>query len=114
EKYSCEKNLYVSGAQAHTKGALLFNHLIDRFELGSKIQKIRDGDKIKFVYLTVPNRYKVNAMSFGSVVPPEFRLDEIINWEMMWEKTFMEPLDLILKAIKWKSEKTASLDDLFM
>jgi DNA polymerase elongation subunit (family B) len=114
EKYSCEKNLYVSGAQAHTKGALLFNHLIDRFELGSKIQKIRDGDKIKFVYLTVPNRYNVNAMSFGSGVPPEFRLDEIINWEMMWEKTFMEPLDLILKAIKWKSEKTASLDDLFM
>jgi DNA polymerase elongation subunit (family B) len=113
EKYADKNTIFVKGTQAHTKGALLFNHLIDVLELQSKYPKIRDGEKIKFFYMRLPNKYGVNAMGFSNTPPPELKLEHLIDWEEMWEKTFIEPLSLILNAIGWRAEQKASLNDLF-
>jgi DNA polymerase elongation subunit (family B) len=79
----------------------------------TKYPLIRDGEKIKFTYMREPNPVSSTAIAFPTKLPPEFKLDEYIDWEMQWTKSFIEPLKLILNAIQWDTEERASLDFLF-
>jgi len=40
-------------------------------------------------------------------------LDEYIDYDLQFEKSFLEPLKVILKTIGWEAEKTGSLEDFF-
>ena len=113
EKYGHHQTVYIKGTPFHTKGALMYNHKLTELGLANKYSRIRDGEKIKFFYMQEPNPTGINAMAFPTVLPPEFKLAEYIDWEMQWEKSFVEPLKLILSAIKWDTQKRANLDDLF-
>ena len=87
--------------------------MIDQLNLGKQYQKIQDGEKIKFIYLREPNIFKTDIISFTSKMPDEFRVDEFIDYETQFEKSFLEPLKIVLEAIGWKAERTASLEDFF-
>ena len=74
---------------------------------------INEGDKIKFVYLKEPNTLGENIIAFASKVPPEFDLHRYIDYEKMFEKAFIEPLNTVAESIGWKSKPVATLEDLF-
>jgi DNA polymerase elongation subunit (family B) len=113
KKYGDVDTLFTKGTPFHTKGALIFNHLVGQFKMETKYPLIRDGEKIKFTYMREPNPVSSTAIAFPTKLPPEFKLDEYIDWEMQWTKSFIEPLKLILNAIQWDTEERASLDFLF-
>mgnify|MGYP003340122168 FL=1 len=104
---------YKSGTPIHTKGALIYNHMLDVYKLSKKYQKISDGDKIKFVYLKQPNKINSNVLSFSDIIPKEFDIQDRIDYNQLFEKTFIDPLQIVLDAIDWKAEETSSLEDLF-
>ena len=52
-------------------------------------------------------------MAFIEVMPPEFKLEKYIDYDLQFDKTFTEPLKLILDAIDWSAEPKASLDEFF-
>jgi hypothetical protein len=54
-----------------------------------------------------------NVISFISDFPKELGIDKYIDYELQFEKAFLEPLKAILDAIGWKIEKTTSLEDFF-
>lgn len=112
-KYADSKTLYASGTPYHVKGAILYNHLIDKLALGARYQKIKDGEKIRYLALKSPNPYKCNCIAYSGTLPKEFNLERYLDAETQWQKTFIEPMRLILDAIKWKTERTASLDSMF-
>mgnify|MGYP003703934797 FL=1 len=74
---------------------------------------IRDGDKIKYIYLYPNNPLKEDVIGFVDVLPPEFKLDKYIDNDKQFEKAFLEPAKLILDAIGWKAEPVATLEDFF-
>lgn len=113
EKYGRRDSVFTKGTPFHTKGALMYNHLLDKKGLANRYPKIKNGEKMKFFYMREPNPTGVNAMAFLTKYPTEFGLDQYIDWEMQWEKSFIEPLKLILNAIKWDTQRRANLDDLF-
>lgn len=113
EKYGHPQTVYIKGTPFHTKGALSYNQMLEKKKLTNKYPRIKDGEKMKFFYLREPNPLGVNAMAFLTKYPSEFDLDKYIDWEMQWEKSFIEPLKLILNAIKWDTQRRANLDDLF-
>ena len=83
-----------------------------------KYPLIQDGEKIKFLYLKKPNPVggicgRDHVISFSSNVPKEFDLDTYINYDLQFEKSFLDPLKTILDAIGWKHERAASLESLF-
>jgi hypothetical protein len=48
--------------------------------------------KIKFIYLKKPNIIQENIISFIQDFPTELGLDKYIDYELQFEKSFVEPL----------------------
>ena len=112
-KYHSHSDIYVKGTPIHVRGALLFNHYIKENKLTNKYSLIGNGEKIKFLYLKKPNIIQENVISFIQDFPKELGIDKYIDYEVQFEKSFVEPLKAILDAIGWKIEKTATLEAFF-
>ena len=92
---------------------MLFNHYVKKHKLDHKYSLIQNGEKIKFCYLKKPNVIHENIISFIQDFPREFGLDKYIDYDLQFEKAFVEPLKAILDAIGWSVEKTANLESFF-
>jgi DNA polymerase elongation subunit (family B) len=112
-KWSSSSTIYSKGTPIHVRGALLFNHHIQKHNLKGKYSLIQNGEKIKFIFLKKPNIIQENVMSFIQEFPKELGLDKYIDYELQFEKAFLEPLKTILDAIGWKIEHTVNLDLFF-
>jgi len=113
-KYRAHSTIYAKGTPIHIRGALLFNHYVKKHKLDHKYSLIQNGEKIKFCYLKKPNIIHENIISFIQDFPREFGLDKYIDYDLQFEKAFVEPLKAILDAIGWSVEKTANLESFFI
>jgi DNA polymerase elongation subunit (family B) len=113
-KYKSSATIYSKGTPIHVRGALLFNHLVKNANLTNKYSLIQNGEKIKFIYLKKPNTIQENVISFIQEFPKELNLDKYIDYDLQFEKAFLEPLKSILDAIGWNVEKTTSLESFFV
>ena len=112
-KYKSSSSIYIKGTPIHCRGALLFNHYIKENKLDNKYSLIKNGEKIKFCYLKKPNTLHENVISFIQEFPKELNLDKYIDYDLQFEKSFVEPLKAILDAIGWNVEKTVNLELFF-
>ena len=113
QKYKSSSDIYTKGTPIHVRGALLFNHYIKEAKLTNKYSLIQNGEKVKFIYLKKPNIIHENIISFIQEFPKELGLDKYIDYEVQFEKAFLEPLKIILDSIGWSVEKTANLESFF-
>jgi DNA polymerase elongation subunit (family B) len=112
-KYKSSSDIYIKGTPIHVRGALLFNHYIKEKKLANKYSLIQNGEKIKFCYLKKPNIIHENVISFIQDFPKELGIDKYIDYDLQFEKAFLEPLKAILDAIGWNVEKTVNLELFF-
>ena len=112
-KYKSSSDIYVKATPIHARGALLFNHYIKEKKLDNKYSLIKNGEKIKFCYLKKPNIIHENVISFIQEFPKELGLNQYIDYDLQFEKSFLEPLKAILDSIGWKVERAVSLDSFF-
>ena len=113
DKYSDNKVIYTKGTPIHVKGALLYNHLLNKKGLSKKYPLIQEGEKLKFTYLKKPNPIDDTVISYPNRLPSEFNLDKYVDYDLQFEKAFLEPVKIILDSIGWSAEKTNSLDSFF-
>ena len=109
-KYSGTSTLYAPRTPIQVRGALVYNHLIKTKKLNTKYPYIQEGEKIKFVYLKLPNPIQENVISYFQTLPTEFKLETYIDYDMQFSKSFLEPLNSVLNAIGWISEKRGTLE----
>jgi DNA polymerase elongation subunit (family B) len=114
KKYMHGSNIFIKGTPIHVKGALIYNHQLKQFKLHRKYPIIQEGDKLKFLKLKEANPFKFDVISYVSKLPSEFKLQEYIDYDIMFQKTFVDPMSFILNSIGWSTEKTASLEDFFV
>ena len=113
-KYKSTLSIYNKGTPIHARGALLFNHYIKKHGLENKYNAINNGEKIKFCYLKKPNPIHENVISFINEFPVELGLEQYIDYDLQFSKSFVEPVRAILDAIGWSLEKTVTLESFFI
>ena len=113
KKYMHGSNIFIKGTPIHVKGALIYNHQLKQFKLHRKYPLIQEGDKIKFLKLIEANPFKFDVISYVTKLPSEFKLQEYIDYDIMFQKTFLDPMSFILNSIGWTYEKKASLEAFF-
>ncbi len=111
--YSDGTHIYSKGTPIHVRGALLYNHLLKKKNVHRRYENVKNSDKIHFTYLTIPNPINENVISFINVLPKEFELNGYVDYDMQFDKSFIEPLKNIITLIGWNVEPVASLDSFF-
>ena len=114
QKYKAHAEIYTKGTPIHVRGSLLFNHYIKKNNLDAKYSLINDGEKIKFCYLKKPNPIQENVISFIQEFPKELGLQKYLDYDTQFEKSFLEPLKIILDAIEWNVERRNTLEQFFV
>jgi DNA polymerase elongation subunit (family B) len=111
--YSDPVMLFKKGTPIHVRGAIVYNHHLKQLGLTKKYPLIQEGEKLKFTYLRMPNHFKNDVISFPGRIPKEFELDNYIDYDVQFDKAFLEPISVILRCMKWSAEKNNSLEDFF-
>jgi len=112
-KYKSSSDIYTKGTPIHCRGALLYNHYVKKAKLTNKYSLIQNGEKIKFCYLKKPNIIHENIISFIQDFPKELGIGKYVDYDLQFDKAFLEPLKIILDAIGWNVEKTVNLEMFF-
>ncbi len=106
KKYGSDSSIYRKGTPMHIKGALIHNHMLSERGLGGKYPSIRDGDKCKFIQLRQPNPLGANVISFLSELPKELDIHRYIDYDIQFEKSFIEPLIFITDKLQWHIDRS--------
>ena len=113
-KFKASGTVYSKGCPLHVRGTLLYNFYISKNKLEYKYPLVNEGEKIKFVYLLRPNPLgNENVISFLNTFPRELDLEESIDREAQFKKSFLDPLRIITDVIEWDIEKVPNLEFLF-
>ena len=112
-KYSHFKTIYKNGTPIHVRGSLLYNHYMREKNLDKNYELIQEADKIKFVYLKEPNPIHENVIAFPVYLPEELGLNKYVDYDKMFEKTFVHPMQPIFEALRWSIEKEVTLESFF-
>jgi DNA polymerase elongation subunit (family B) len=110
-KWNDKHTIYKKGTPIHVRGALLFNKLMKEKKLS--MEEIKNGSKVKFCYMKMPNPLMENIISFPQFLPKEFDLDSHIDYDMQFNKTFKDPLKMVSDAINWELEYINTLEGFF-
>ena len=54
-----------------------------------------------------------DVISYMTNLPEEFKLQEYIDYDTQFQKTFLDPMRFILDAVNWKDEPQATLEAFF-
>ena len=105
--------MYKKGTPIHVKGAILYNHHLVKMGLDKKYPKIQEGEKVKFTYIKQPNPFKDMVISYPGRLPVEFGLQQYIDYDLQFDKAFIEPIKVVLDCMGWSTEKRNSLESFF-
>jgi DNA polymerase elongation subunit (family B) len=104
---------FNSGTPAHVKAAIAHNQLLVHFNCAAKHAPMKDGDKIKWVYLK-QNPFGLDAVGFKGYDDPNEIMDLVrmyIDYDKIFERELLKKLEDFYGALGWgavlSSQKTA-------
>lgn len=106
-------SIFKKKTPPHVKGAIVFNNWLKKKELTRKYQSIKEGEKLKWVYLKEPNPMQSEVLSFTTIIPLEFGVSQYIDYEHMYEKNYLTQITRVTDAINWQLEEISTLEHLF-
>ena len=113
-KWKEHNTTYKKGTPIHVRGSLLYNKVLQDMGMSKKLTEIKNGEKIKFLYLDPKNPIRENVIAFPDYLPTEFGLNKYVDYDLMFDKAFLAVVRPVLEAIGWKEEDAVSLEDFFV
>jgi DNA polymerase elongation subunit (family B) len=104
---------FPSGCPAHVKASIAYNQLLIHFGLQNQYAPLKDGDKIKWVYLK-QNPFGLDAVGLNGYNDPKEIMDLVttyIDYDKIFERELLKKLEDFYGALNWgevlSSTKTA-------
>lgn len=94
---------FVSGTPAHVKASIAYNQLLKHFKVENQFEPLKDGDKIKWVYLK-QNPYGLDGVAMnGYNDPPQIMelINTYINHDKIFERELLKKLEDFYGALDW-------------
>ena len=63
--------------------------------------------------MKIPNPVRENVFSILTVLPKEFDLEQYIDYDLQFEKAYLDPLKSIVQMINWTTEQQSTLESFF-
>ncbi len=101
------------GVPQHVKAAILYNRMINERGISGKYAPITEGGKMKRLYLKIPNPCKSDVIGYNTKLPVEFGLHDYVDRNIMFEKTFIVPLERVTNAVGWNYKNFSNIESLF-
>ena len=101
------------GIPIQVRAALIYNKALKDFKLEKKYPVIENGDKIKFAYIKKPNYIQSDIVGCLEKMPKELLPKFEIDYPVMFQKTFMAPLEKIFSTIGYDTETRVDLSEFF-
>lgn len=100
---------YKKGCPIGPKAAIVYNTQLKKHGLDKRFETVKQGDKIKILYLKHPNPFFEKVVGFPVTLPREFNLDQYIDYSVQFEKSFLVPMQSMATIAGWGTEKRANL-----
>jgi hypothetical protein len=95
---------FEKGTPAHVKAGITYNRLLKFFDCPFKNEPIRDGDKVKWVYLK-NNPLGLDTVAFKDYNDPKEIMDfveQYIDRDMIYKAELENKVDDFYNALKWE------------
>jgi DNA polymerase elongation subunit (family B) len=95
---------FEKGTPAHVKAGIAYNRLLKFFDCPFKHEPIRDGDKVKWVYLR-KNPLGLDTVAFKDYNDPKEIMDFVetyVDRDMIFKAELENKLDDFYNALKWE------------
>ncbi len=102
--------MFEKGTPAHVKAGIAYNRLLKFFNSPFKHEPIRDGDKVKWVYLR-QNPLGLDTVAFKDYNDPKEIMDFIeqyIDRDMIYKAELENKLDDFYNALKWQKASSST------
>jgi len=102
---------FEKGTPAHVKAGITYNRLLKFFNAPYKHEPIRDGDKVKWVYLK-NNPLGLDTVAFKDYNDPKEIMDfveQYIDRDKLYASDMENKVDDFYTALKWQKASTESL-----
>ena len=114
------KNLFTQvkkGTPVHVKSAILYNDLLKYFELDDRHEKIKNSEKIKWVYLK-DNPLKIETVAFKGYDDPSKIMDYIkkyVDYDKIFQGALEKKIKMFYQALTWDMpvDKSKTLERFF-
>lgn len=94
---------FQKGTPAHVKAAINYNKLLKHFKCPGKYAPMKNGDKVKWIYLD-NNKYGLEQVAFkGESDPPKILefIEENFDAEKVYKKELEKKLQAFYEALQW-------------
>jgi len=113
QSYNTEKQVtgYLTsekGTQAAVRGAHYYNHMLKEFNLEHQYDQIMLGDVIHYAYIYNNNPYNIDVIAYKNKLPDIFKDVFKINYELMFEKLFVDTLKGYVEAMNFSKYQPAN------
>ena len=90
---------YKKGTPIGVRAAIVYNGYIIKNDLYNRFPEIMPGDKIKYLFLKMPNPMFENVFGFVKNIPNHDEIAQYIDIETQFYKTFLKPIENITTKI---------------
>jgi DNA polymerase elongation subunit (family B) len=112
DKYKMEYDgSYTSGTPMHVRSAIVYNKFIEDNGLTKKYERIKEGNKIRYVFLKVPNPTGDDVFAWEEIIPDELDIMKYLDYNALYNRTFLNPVSKIMSAMGWPTEDVLTLED---
>ena len=104
----------TKGIYHRSKASLYYNDLLKKHQLEDIYDIIEENDKVMFILLKDNNITDANVLGFKEdAFLKDVGLLDYINYDLHFQKLFLEPLKKFCGTINWKTDRGSSLMSLF-